>query len=515
MERGFTRRRVMQAGALGAGTALLANRLPRVAAQDTPAAGGTLRIGRSGDFLHFDPFFAVTVNLPMYRQLYNTLVTYDAQLNIQPQLAESWEYSEDRLTLTFTLRQGVTFHNGRAFTADDVVQNIQRAQDETLSHSVLGYTRPITEVTAVDPHTVQFAFSEPANAIFDLLTVLGIVAPEAFEAPAITNPIGTGPFAFVEWNPGQEARFQRYDGYWGEELPYLDEVVVRAMPDQQAAVANLEAGELDIIQGVPLNEVPRLQEADGLEIVLGTEASQFYTFYNNTARPPFDNKLVRQAMSHAIDRQTIVDTVLFGVGKASQTPFPEWSLAYNPEHVDWFPFDLDRAKELLAEAGYPDGFEMTLAYNSERPGPFAENLARLIQSDLKAVGITMETQAVPSNTDFEAGVAEGKYESYLYTERPALAEVGYDLFLYLESTSALNTSGYSNPAFDEAAGNVLVTAPGPERDGYVQDAFAELIENDPLVSLVEIPDLVGIAESVEGYHALPTGGWPFQDLKRK
>ncbi len=158
---------------------------------------------------------------------------------------------------------------------------------------------------------------------------------------------------------------------------------------------------------------------------------------------------------------------------------------------------------------------MTLAYNSERPGPFAENLARLIQSDLKAVGITMETQAVPSNTDFEAGVAEGKYESYLYTERPALAEVGYDLFLYLESTSALNTSGYSNPAFDEAAGNVLVTAPGPERDGYVQDAFAELIENDPLVSLVEIPDLVGIAESVEGYHALPTGGWPFQDLKRK
>ena len=394
MDRALTRRRLMQAGALGAGAAFLPCRTSSVVAQAAPRKGGTLRVGRSGDFLHFDPFFAITLNLPMYRQIYNTLVTYDAELNVQPQLAESWAFSEDRLTLTFTLRQGVTFHNGRAFTADDVVQNIQRAQDETLSHSVLGYTRPITGVTAVDPHTVRFTFSEPANAIFDLLTVLGIVAPEAFEAPAITNPIGTGPFAFVEWNPGQEARFQRYDGYWGEGLPYLDEVVVRAMPDQQATVANLEAGELDIIQGVPLNDVPRLQETDGLEIVLGTEASQFYTFYNNTARPPFDNKLVRQAMSHAIDRQTIVDTVLFGVGKASQTPFPEWSLAYNPEHVDWFPFDLDRAKELLAEAGYPEGFETTVVTISDASE--LRGMAQIIQADLAKIGVTMEINDVSS-----------------------------------------------------------------------------------------------------------------------
>ena len=394
MERGFTRRRVMQAGALGAGTALLAHRLPRVAAQDTPAAGGTLRIGRSGDFLHFDPFFAVTVNLPMYRQLYNTLVTYDAQLNVQPQLAESWEYSEDRLTLTFTLRQGVTFHNGREFVADDVVKNIERAKDDTLSHSVLGYTRPISAVTAVDPYTVQFTFSEPANAIWDLLTVLGIVAPEAFATPNITQPIGTGPFAFVEWNPGQEARFQKYAGYWQSGLPYLDEVVVRALPDQQAAVANLEAGELDIIQGVPLNEVPRLQESSDLAIVLGTEASQFYTFYNNTARPPFDKKEVRQAMSHAIDRQTIVDTVLFGVGKATQTPFPEWSLAYNPAHVDYFPFDLDRAKELLTQAGYADGFETTVVTISDSSE--LRNMAQIIQADLAKIGVTLTINDVTS-----------------------------------------------------------------------------------------------------------------------
>jgi peptide/nickel transport system substrate-binding protein len=384
----------MQAGALGAGAAFLAGRAPRVWAQETPAEGGTIRVGRSGDFLHFDPFFAITVNLPMYRQLYNTLVTYDAELNVQPQLAETWEFSEDRLTLTFNLRQGVTFHNGRAFVADDVVQNIERARDDSLGHSVLGYTRPITGVTAVDDATVQFTFSEPANAIFDLLTVLGIVAPEAFAAPAITEPVGTGPFRFAEWSPGQEAVFQKYEDYWQEGLPHVDEVVVRVLPDQQAGVAGLEAGDLDIIQGVPLNEVPRLREADGLEIVLGTEASQFYTFYNNTARPPFDNKLVRQAMSHAIDRQTIVDTVLFGVGKASQTPFPEWSLAYNPAHVDYFPFDLERAKALLTEAGLPDGFETTVVTISDFPE--LRGMAQIIQADLATIGVTMEINDVSS-----------------------------------------------------------------------------------------------------------------------
>jgi peptide/nickel transport system substrate-binding protein len=145
---------------------------------------------------------------------------------------------------------------------------------------------------------------------------------------------------------------------------------------------------------VPLNEVPGLRESSDLAVVLGTEASQFYTFYNNTARPPFDNKLVRQAMSHAIDRQTIVDTVLFGVGKASQTPFPEWSLAYDPAHVDYFPYDLDKAKALLTEAGYGDGFEttvVTISDSSELRG-----MAQIIQADLAKIGVTLTINDVTS-----------------------------------------------------------------------------------------------------------------------
>jgi peptide/nickel transport system substrate-binding protein len=386
MARTFGRRQVIHTGALGVGATVLNWRGLTAAAQATPEAGGTIRVGRLGDFLHFDPFFAITANLPMYRQLYNTLVTYDAELNVQPQLADSWEFSADRLTLTFTLRPGVVFHNGRELTADDVVQNIERAMDETLGHSVFGYTRPIETVSALDTQTVQFTFSEPANAIFDLLTVLGIVAPEAFEAPAIINPIGTGPFQFVEWRPGQEAIFQRFEEYWEEGLPYLDEVVVRSIPDQQAAVASLEAGDLDIMQGVPFNEAPRL-DASEIELVFGTEGAQFYTFYFNTERPPFDQVEVRRAFSHAIDRQTIVDTVLFGVGKVSQTPFPDWSLAYDPAHVDWDPYDLDQARALLEEAGLGEGLETTVVTISDFPE--LRNMAQIIQADLAQLGVEL------------------------------------------------------------------------------------------------------------------------------
>jgi peptide/nickel transport system substrate-binding protein len=496
MDRALSRRRLVRAGALGAGAAVLARRGASVGAQDAPVAGGTLRIGRSGDFLHFDPFFAITVNLPMYRQLYNTLVTYDAELNVQPQLAESWEFSEDRLTLTFALRPGVTFHNGRELTADDVVQNIERARDDTLGHSVLGYTRPITAVTAVDPGTVQFTFSEPANAIFDLLTVLGIVAPEAFEAPAITNPIGTGPFRFVEWNPGQEARFQRYEGYWQDGLPYLDEVVVRVLPDQQAGVANLEAGELDVIQGVPLNDVPRLRETDGLEIVLGTEASQFYTFYNNTARPPFDNKLVRQAMSHAIDRQTIVDTVLFGVGKATQTPFPEWSLAYKAEHVDWFPFDLDRAQALLTEAGLGEGFETTVVTISDFPE--LRGMAQIIQSDLAKIGVTLEINDV-SSADWGQLWPAKEYDTLI-------ASAGFshkDPSTLFNSMSGFrlddNRTNFSPPTYRElvtaAAG---ITDPAERTATYHE--LAEFMLDEAFALVVSFRyNVFGVRDNVEGF----------------
>lgn len=472
MRNSFTRRQAVGAGLLGAGAIIMPSLITTASAQEEPVKGGTLRVGRSGDFLHFDPFFSLSQNLPMYRQLYDTLVVYDAELNPQPALAESWEFSEDRLSLTFQLRQDVVFHNGRGFTSDDVVKNLERAQDASLSHSLFGYTSTISGVNAVDDYTIELTFSAPANTIWDLLTVMGIVAPEAFAEP-LTEPVGTGPFAFESWMPGQEAKFVRNENYWREGLPYLDEVIVRALPDQQAAVASLGAGELDIISGIPLNEVARLRESDDLEIVLGTEASQFYTFYSNVDRPPFDKIEVRQAMSHAIDRQTIVDTVLFGVGKASQTPFPEWSLAYNEAHVDMFPFDLERARELLEQAGYGDGFETTVTTTSDSAEQ--RNMAQIIQADLATIGVTLNINDISSADWLQVWPAKD------YDTMISVAGFSHkDPATLYNSMSGFrledNRTNFSSPEYDEMVTNAATMVDPEERKAAYEELAAYMIE---------------------------------------
>lgn len=495
MSHQFTRRQALGAGMLAGGALLVPHAARFVAAQDEPVTGGTLRVGRSGDFLHFDPFFSLTQNLPMYRQLYDTLVVYDAELNPQPALAESWEFSEDRLNVSFTLRQGVTFHNGRDFTSEDVLQNLERAQDESLSHSLFGYTRTISGISAPDDFTVEITFSEPANTIWDLLTVMGIVAPEAFAEP-LTEPVGTGPFAFDSWMPGQEARFVRNENYWREGLPYLDEVIVRALPDQQAAVASLEAGELDIIRGIPLNEVARLRESSDLEVVLGTEASQFYTFYANVDRPPFDSLEVRQAMSHAIDRQTIVDTVLFGVGNASQTPFPEWSLAYNEDHVDMFPFDLDRARELLEQAGYGDGFETTVTTTSDNAEQ--RNMAQIIQADLATIGVTLNINDISSadwlqvwpakDYDTMIGVAGFSHKD------PATLYNSMSGFRLVD-----NRTNFSTPEYEELVTSAE-TMVDPDERAAAYDELAEYMINQAFASTISFRyNVFGVRNNVNNF----------------
>jgi len=297
-----------------------------------------------------------------------------------------------------------------------------------------------------------------------------------------------------------------YDGKLG-----FKNLVIRAVPEASSRVQLLLAGDVDMISEPPIDQLKTIEGSSAATVSQQPDTNRHNLTVSEKSKT-LSNPLVRQALNYAINRQGIVDSIYQGYAKPATTPAA--SLLY-PDQPSMGTYDPKHAKELLAEAGYPNGFTMTLTYNTERPGPYAENLVRLIQNDLKAVGITVQTQAVPSNTDFEAGVAAQKYEAYLYTERPALPEIGYDLFLYLGSTSALNKSGYDNPAFDKAVEQVLVTSPGTQRDGYIKEAMDILVKNDPLVSLVEIPDLVGISKTVDGYHAIPTGGWPFQDLSRK
>jgi peptide/nickel transport system substrate-binding protein len=388
----INRRSFLKLMGLAAGGAVI----PGALAAPTPAlaqavGGGTLNFGHLGDFQYFDPYLLPLADWPMFHQIYNVLARYDDRLEPQPELAESWEFSDDGLTLTFKLRPGVKFHNGRDFVADDVKSSLEYAQDPETGANIRTLARAVESVEVVDDLTVAFHFAEPTPAAFDLIDLLFIVNRETIEE-IDSNPVGTGPFRFAEWAPGDFARFERFEEYWKEDIPHLNEVIVRAIPDSATMIANLEGGTLDLIAAPPASEFERLEAAEGINVVKGFPGGLVWDMSLNTGRAPFDNKLVRQALQHALDRERIVDIVFFKISDPWLQPQSDKSPLYDPDLEGYYTFDLDKARSLLEEAGYADGFEFTVLTATTNPD--GARLLQVFQADLAQLGITLNIDEV-------------------------------------------------------------------------------------------------------------------------
>ena len=327
------RRDLMKLLGLGAGALAVgpAWRAAPAAAQEcaTPAAGqtgGRLTIGQIQDLTSFDPFMLLFVNYVIQHQLFDRLIAMDHELVAQPGLAESWEIAEDGQSITFQLREGVTFHNGRPFEAADVVANIERAQNEETGGNIFAKVQTVESVEAPDASTVVVNFSAPTPNMLDIFDSLSIVAPEAFENVQ-RAPVGTGPFTFQEWIPGEQVVMARYDGYWREGLPYLDEIVVRPYADGETLTLALESGQIDVGISLPYTNAQRLEESADVMVERGQEGALLYVLVINPPdasqeETPLSNKLVRQAINHALNRQVIVDQALFGFGQPTLVAFP-------------------------------------------------------------------------------------------------------------------------------------------------------------------------------------------------
>ena len=362
-----------------------------------PTQGGTVTYGQLGDIANFDPFQLSSVSYPMFQNLYDSLIRYDNALNIEPRLAESWELNEDSTQITLTLRQGVKWHNGRDFVADDVVKNFERGLSDEVGHNIHGTVNGVVDkVTAVDDHTVVIDFLAPTPNVFDILNTIFIHAPESMDSLENTA-IGTGPFKLVEWIPGDHVTLERNDDYWEEGKPYLDGWTFTPYEDYEALLAAVQGGVIDIARNIVPKDVEFL-EGQGLVLAPGQEGFILYTLTVNPPDPdqepgPLSDKRVRCALNYAMDRDTIVDQALYGAGKRLVQNFPEWSIAYFPEYDDRYPFDLDKAKELLAEAGYPDG-GFTLKAIVPASDPAYEAMAVIHQADLAQLGIELDIQVL-------------------------------------------------------------------------------------------------------------------------
>ncbi|MBV9132634.1 MAG: ABC transporter substrate-binding protein, partial [Chloroflexi bacterium] len=297
--------------------------------------GGTIRIGMVGDITALDPFVWSPNNSNTIGQVHDQLITYDEKFTPKPRLAESWELSADNRSIKFNLRKGVQYHNGRELTSDDIKYTLLKAQDpKTLNRATVGPGADYwNKIETPDKYTIILSSDVPRPGAFDSILYLRILDQELAESSeAGTRMNGTGPFKLVEWVSGDHITMAKAQNYWEPNLPYLDEVDIRVYADQSAMIVALEAGAIDMAFQPSLPDAVRLQSDPKWQVVNYNQLGQYFYLQLNTANPPMDNKLFRQAIAYAIDRPRFADSVMKGfAGPARDLPWGPASAAWEAD----------------------------------------------------------------------------------------------------------------------------------------------------------------------------------------
>lgn len=353
------------------------------AAQNT-----SITLGMQLEPPHLDPTAgaAAAIREVTYANIFEGLTRINRNGAVEPLLAREWDISDDGLTYTFHLHEGVTFHDGTPMTSSDVSFSFERAMAPDSVNAQKQLFEPIAGIETPDDHTVVITLRQPTG---HFLFNLGwgdavILSPETVDTNQ-SEPVGTGPFRFARWVSGDRVEMERYDDYWGE-APALERAIFKFIPDPAAAVAAVMAGDVDAYPNLPAPESLVQFEADPrFTVVVGSTEGETILAMNN-GREPFDDLRVRQAIAHAVDRQAIIDGAMFGYG----TPIGSHFAPHHPAYVDLtgvYPHNLEKARALLAEAGYEDGFSATLRLP---PPSYARRGGEIVADQLRQVGIEVE-----------------------------------------------------------------------------------------------------------------------------
>ena len=360
----------------------------------TPVSGGTLTVCQPAEPPGLDPTAntAAAIDRVVFANIYEGLVKVDPNGRFIPGLASAWQVSPDGRTYTFHLRPEVEFHNGESFDAGVAKWNLTRAALPENGNPHPEYFNGIDTIETPDASTLVIHLKS-VDALFIAHMAEGdaVMLPMKGFAEAKSHPVGTGPFKFEKWERGDRVEMVRFDGYWNPQLPYLDRVTFRFISDPAAQIAALKAGDIDVIGYIAAPESAMLLEKDKrFKVFNGTTTGEVIMSTNNKAKP-FDNLLVRRAMAYAIDRQAVVDLVMFGYG----TPIgSHWSPStpYYEDLTGRFPYNPDKARELLKEAGYPNGFAATIKLPAIYS--YSKRAGEVIADMLGKVGIDLTIEIV-------------------------------------------------------------------------------------------------------------------------
>lgn len=464
----------------------------------------TLTVAITGDPPTLDPHASSTSSsVNNLNPVYETLVRYDDNGEIQPWLATKWEQIDD-LHWRFHLRDDVFFHNGEKMTAHDVLFSLKRATGPEGTKVAYIMSAIDSENCVVeDDHTIVIATHEPFAPLVGYLPYIGAVVvseKEFTENPkkAALNPVGTGPFKFVEWKKNDRCTYVRNDDYWGQKPAYKN-LVIRTIVEANSRVIELESGSVDIAYDIPANDVERLKENDNTDVVERLSTVVEYLDMNVTKKP-LDDVRVRQAIDYAINEQAIADLVWRGNAAYSPTTVTPNMKYYDDTDTD-YRYDVEKAKELLKEAGVSDlTLTLTCAENTNRL-----NAATIIQSMLADVGITVKIQSYESGTFYDL-VDAGETELFIV----GFGAVGFpepDNNIYgpyhSKQIPTNNMGFYSDPKLDVMLDAQRVTGDGPEREKIVKDIQKYLRKNLPVIPIANTKQVIGIRSNVKGFVPTP------------
>lgn len=497
---------------------------PAAPAADAPAAagepvrGGQLVRAMTGEPAQIDPQGAASSGLSLVLPyLFDTLVIRDVDNSVHPLLAESWESSDDDKTITMKLKPGVVFQDGTPLNAEAVKFTFERFQEKGMASPIYSGIREIAGIEAVDDLTVRFTFDQPAPAFWSTLTMpyAAIISPTAaqqVDAAGEGHQVGTGPFMLGEWLAGQSMTLVANPDYaWGPGeiventgAPYLSEIVFKVIPDATTQLVALEAGEVDVIFVNQPAHLPRLAAMPGViseEMVLN---SLIYLGYN-AQKPPFDEPLVRQALSHAVDKAQIVEIALGGLGQQAFAPLPPTLPGFDPSlQASELGYDPEQAKTLLQEAGFAQGSDggwmrdgaalQGLLLTSNRAPNDA--IATLIQSQLKAIGVPVEIQQLDSRAVMDATTA-GAFDLLLWRFEWSDPD-GLRIFLGSDAIGGTNRTAYSSPEVDALLNQAAHETDEAARAALYLDAQKLILADAPWQPLYNPVDVMAMRAAVHG-----------------
>ncbi len=492
----------------------------------------TLVFGRGGDTVGLDPALETDgESFKVCDNIYDTLVTFRPETTeLAPGLAVAWKVSEDLTTWTFQLRKDVQFHDGTPFNADAVVFSLARQyQPDHPFHRVEGayqywnsmsMSEIVRDVKKVDDHTVSIALTRPNAPFLSNLAMnfCGIVSPTAVRkhgADYPRHPVGTGPFRFVQWIRDDRVVLERNPDYWGD-APQIDRLIFRSIPENSVRLIALIQGSIDGMDNLVPDFIPNIEKHPNLRLLTQPGMNVGYLAMNMD-RAPFHLLKVRRAVNHAIHKQALVDNLYQGLALPAVNPIPPSIWSYH-EGIEGYAYDPERARELLAEAGYADGFKTTLwAMPVPRPYmPQPRKIAQAIQADLQAVGILAEIVSFEWGTYLDK-VSRGQHDMALLGWTGDNGDP--DNFLYVLLDKSATRQPANNIAFyrSDELHDVLVQAQREVdidlRSAHYRKAQEIVFHDAPWVPLVHAAQTAAFKKTVSGFTLHPTGSKWFQNVR--